>query len=78
MSWYKQRLQVTIGFVSDCFWTQVYVTTSDIDLNISLEAWPIVFLTDKIFHSIDAEMSSQRVVVVSTDEPCLNNFRYKR
>ena len=78
MSWYRQWLQISIGFVSDCFWTQAYVTTFDISLNISWEGQPIVFPANKVFGFIDAKMSYQKVVVVPTDKLCSNDFRYKR
>ena len=78
MSRYWQGLQVAIRFVFDYLWTQTYITAFDIDLNISSEARPIVFLADKVLGFIDAEMSCQRVIVVSTsDDLCLNGFRYK-
>ena len=37
MSRYKSRLQITIRFMFNYFWTQVYATAFDIGLNISLE-----------------------------------------
>ena len=43
MSSYRQWLQVSVELVSDCLWTQEYITALDIGLNISSEAWPIVF-----------------------------------
>ena len=78
MSWYWQGLQVVIGFVSDCLWTQAYVTAFNIGVNISLEARPIVFPADEVLGFIDAKMSYQRVVVMLTDDLCSNDFRYKR
>ena len=60
--------------MSDCFWTQTYVTAFDIGLNIFLEAWPIVFPTNKILGFINTKMFYQKVVVVSTDELCLDGF----
>ena len=77
MSWYRQGLQVDNRPVFDYFWTQTYVTAFNIDLNISSEAWPIVFSTDKVFYFINTKMSYQRIVVVSIDKLCLNGFRYK-
>ena len=78
MSLYRQRLQVTIGLVFDCFWSRAYVIAFDIDLNISLGAKPIVFPVDKEFYFIDAKMLCKRVVVVSTDKLYSNNLKYKR
>ena len=77
MSQYRQGLQVSIGLVFDCFWAQAYVTAFDIGLNVFLEAQPILFLADEVLDFIDTKISYQRLVVVSTDELCLNNFRYK-
>ena len=77
MSWYRQRLQVSIGLVSDWLWAQAYVIAFDIGLNVFLEARPIVFPTDEVFGFIDTKMICQRVVVVSTDELHSNDFRYK-
>ena len=78
MSWYQQGMQVAIELMFDCFWTQTYVTAFDIVFNISLEGWPIVFPADKVLDFINAKMSCQRVVVVPTDDLCLNDFRYKQ
>ena len=78
MSWYRQGLQIAIGLVFDCFWTQAYITAFDIGLNIFSEARPIVFPTDEVFGFIDTKMSCQRVIVMSTDDLCLNDFKYKR
>ena len=77
MSWYRQGLQIAIKLVSNCLWTQTYVTTFDIILNIFSEAWLIVFLANEVLGFIDAKMSYQRVIVLSTDDFCLNGFRYK-
>ena len=78
MSRYRQRLQVSIELVFDCFWAQAYVTAFDIGLNIFLETQPIVFPTNEVFSFIDAKMSCQKVVVVSTNELCLDGFWDKR
>ena len=78
MSRYKKGLQISIGLISDCLWTQAYITAFNIGLNISSEARPIVFPADKVDDFIDAKMSCQRVIVIPTDELYLNNFRYKR
>ena len=77
MNWYKQGLQVSIGLVSDCFSAPAYVTAFDIGLNVFSEAWLIVFPADEVFNFVDAKMSCQRVVMVSTDELCSNDFRWK-
>ena len=77
MSWYRQGLQVAIGLVPNCFWTQIYVTAFDIVLNIFSETWPIVFPANEVFGFIDTKISGQRVVMVSTDELCSKDFRYK-
>ena len=74
MSWYRQRLQVSIELVFDCFWAQAYVTTFDIGLNIFLEAWPIVLLADEILDFTNTKMFCLRVVVVSTDKLCLDGI----
>ena len=42
--------------MSDCFWTQAYITTFDINLNIFSETQPIVFLSNKVFGFIDAKL----------------------
>ena len=76
MSWYRQRLQVAIKFMSNYLWTQAYVTAFDISLNIFSKAWPIVFLANEVFDFIDTKMSCQKVVVVSTDDLYSNGFRY--
>ena len=77
MSRYKQGLQVSIGLVSNCLWAQAYVIAFDIGFNVFSKARPIVFLADEVFGFIDIEMSCQRVVIVLTNELCLNNFKYK-
>ena len=59
------------------FWTQTYITAFDIGLNIFLETWPIVFPANKILGFIDAKMSCQKIVMLSINELCLNDFRYK-
>ena len=46
-------------------------------LNISLEAWLIVFQANKVFGFINAEIFCQRVIVVPTEELRLNDFKYK-
>ena len=38
----------------------------------------MVFPADEVFGFVDTEMSYQRVVVVSTDELCLDGFWNKR
>ena len=78
MRWYQQGLQFAIKLVFDCLWTQAYIIAFDIDLNISSEARPIVFLANKGLGFIDAKMSYQRVVVLLIDNLCSNDFRYKR
>ena len=57
MSWYRQGLQVAIKLVSDCLWTQAYVTAFDKGLNIFLETWPIVLLVDEILGFNNTKMS---------------------
>ena len=67
MSQYKQRLQITIRFVSDRFWAQVYVIALDIGLNIFSEARPIVFPANKVLGFFNTKMSYQKVIMVPTD-----------
>ena len=74
MSQYKQGLQVSIRLVSDCLWTQAYITAFDIGLNVFSEAWPMVFVTNEVLGFINVKMSYQRVVVMSTDELCSDGF----
>ena len=78
MSLYWQGLEVTIKLVSDYFWTQVYITAFDLGLNIFLEVWPIVIPADEVLGFIDTKIFCQRVVMILTDDLCLNGFRYKR
>ena len=63
--------------MSNCFWAQVYVTSLDIGFNIFSETWLIVFPADEVFGFIYTKMSYQIVIVVLTDELCLNDFKYK-
>ena len=62
----------------NCFEIQAYITTFDMSFNISLKAWLIVFLADKVLGFINTKMLYQKVVIVLTDKLYLNNFRYKR
>ena len=57
MIWYMQELQLAIGLVFDCIWTQTYATAFDIVLNISSEARPIVFPANEVLGFIDTKMS---------------------
>ena len=78
MSQYRQKLQVSIGFVSNRLWAQVYITAFDIGFNIFSETWLLVFPANKVFGFINTDMFCQKVVVMSIDELCLNDFRNKQ
>ena len=56
MSGYKQGLQISIGLMSNSLWTQAYITTFDIDLNLSWETRLIVFSANEVPGFINAKM----------------------
>ena len=62
----------------DYFQTQAYDAAFNIDLNIFSDAWPIISLVDKLFGYIDTKMAYQEAVMMSINELCLNDFRYKQ
>ena len=66
MCWYRQRLQVIIGLMSDCLQSQTDVTSPDIALDVSFQAQPIVFPADQLSCLVNAEMSCKKIIVVTT------------
>ena len=78
MDWHEQQLKINVGLVPHCFQAQTHVTAFDLGLNILSEARTVVFTTDKLSCFINTKMACQKVVVVSANELCSNNFRYEQ
>ena len=78
MGRYWQGLQITIGFVSNCFQSQTDVAAFEIGFNIFSKARPIVFPTDELSGFVDTKVPCQWIIVVPTNELCSNDFGYER
>ena len=78
MNWYQQRLKITVRLMVYCFQTQTNIAAFDIAFNIFSEAWPIVFPVNDFPRFVDTKIACQRVVMIPTNELCLNDFRYKQ
>ena len=78
MGRYGEGLQVTIELMFNCFQGQTNVAALNVDLNIVSKARPIVFPTDELSNFIDAKMPWQWIVIVLTNELCLNDFWHER
>ena len=66
VSRYRQGLQITIGLMSDRLQSQTNVTSSDIALDISSQARPIVFPTAQLSCLVNTKMSCKRIIMVTT------------
>ena len=66
MSWYRQGLQVILGLMSDCLWSQTNVASLDIAFDVSSQARPIVFSADQLSCFVNAKMPYKRIIVVIT------------
>lgn len=45
--------------------------------NNFFKVWPILFLANKLFTFIEAQMPSQLIDTIPIDKLCLKNFGYK-
>lgn len=60
--------------MSHRFQAQTYVTAFEIGFNIFFKAQTIIFLVNKLFHFIDFKIVYQKIVIISANKFCLNNF----
>ena len=52
--------------MADNFWSRTNIASLDIALDVSSQAWPIVFLADQLLYLVNAKMSYKRIIVVTT------------
>ena len=66
MSWYRQGLQVTIGLMSDHLQSQTNITSLDIALDVSFQAWLIVFPANQLSCLISTKMPYRKIIMITT------------
>ena len=61
--------------MSDCFRGQAYIASLHIVLDVTAERWPVVFSGYELTCFLDTEVACQRIVVMSTNKLCPDDFR---
>ena len=64
--------------MSDCFWSQTNVTSSDIGFDVFFQAWLIVLLANQLTNFINPEMFIKWIIVVLADKLKIDNFWHIR
>ena len=60
------------------FWSETNVIFFYIGFIVFFQAWLIVFLVDQLSDFIDSKMTSQKVIVISTDQLGIDDFWHIR
>lgn len=74
MSWYKQKLKITIEFMSDYLLSQINVTFFHIEFNILAESLLLIFSSHEFLSFIDSEVFTQWVIMISTYDFSFDDF----
>lgn len=60
------------------FQSQIDITAFNIGFNIFLKAWPVKFQKDDLSSFIKAKATTQRIVMMVTNQLGSNNFGYQK
>ena len=56
--------------------SQKNITVLNIGLDVMVNGWLVIILSNKLFSLLDPKVAFQQIIVVSADQLCTNNFRY--